>query len=250
VACQLKEIVDYLDQYLRTSQVPDDPRALNGLQVENSGSISRILAAVDACKATIDLASAGDLMVVHHGLFWSGLVPITGPRGRRIRALISRDIALYSSHLPLDCHPDVGNNFLLARRLGVVNLEPFGEAAGARVGVAGDISLSRADLAARLEAKLGVAPKVIGAGPDRVRRIGIVTGAGSSDLGEAAAVGLDTFVTGEGPHHTFLEAEELGINLIYAGHYATETLGVQALAGHLSEKFGVPWQFVDHPTGL
>jgi dinuclear metal center YbgI/SA1388 family protein len=250
VTRKLKEITDYLDWYLRHSEIRDYPQALNGLQVENSGAITRVVAAVDACQATIDLATTGDLMVVHHGLFWSGPQPIVGPHRQRIRSLISRDIALYSSHLPLDCHPDVGNNYLLARRLGVVNLEPFGEVEGNRIGVAGEIAVSRADLAAQLEAKLGAIPRVIGAGPDQVRRIGIVTGAGSGDLAAAAAAGLDTFLTGEGPHHTFLEAEELRINLIFAGHYATETLGVQALAAHLSEKYAVSWQFLDHPTGM
>jgi putative NIF3 family GTP cyclohydrolase 1 type 2 len=132
----------------------------------------------------------------------------------------------------------------------VVNLEPFGEAEGIRIGVAGEVSLSRNEMAALVKTKLGVVPRVIGAGPDQVRRIGIVTGAGTSDLGAVAAAGLDTFLTGEGPHHTFLDAEELGINLIYAGHYATETVGVQTLAAHLSEKFAIPWQFVDHPTGM
>ncbi len=248
----LGEIVEYLTTYLRISEIPDDPRALNGLQVENGGSVTRMVAAVDACQATIDRAGdiGADLMLVHHGLFWSGLEPVTGVHGRRIRSLVSRGIALYSAHLPLDCHQDVGNNFLLARRLGVTNLQPFGESDGVRIGVAGDLSVDRSALVSRIQSELGVAPRVIAAGPDRIKRIGIVTGAASSYLRPAVSEGLDAFLTGEGPHHTYLQAEELGINLIYAGHYATETLGVQALAAHLSQRFQVPWEFVDHPTGM
>ena len=250
--CSLRDIVEYLTGYLRISEIPDDPRALNGLQVENSGSVTRIAAAVDACQATIDRAGdiGADLMLVHHGLFWSGLEPVSGVHGRRIRSLVSRGIALYSAHLPLDCHLDVGNNVLLARRLGVTNLQPFGESDGVRIGFAGDLSVDRAALASRIQSELGIAPRVVATGPERIRRIGIVSGAASSYLPSAAAAGLDTFLTGEGPHHTYLLAEELKINLVYAGHYATETLGVQALAAHLSERFHVPWEFLDHPTGM
>lgn len=136
---KLPEIVGYLDRYLRISEVADDSRAVNGLQFENSGKVSRIGAAVDACQATIEMAVRNglDFMLVHHGLFWSGLEPITGIHGRRVRALIQHDISLYSAHLPLDCHPEVGNNHVLARKLGVGNLEPFGQAEGVWIGVAG-----------------------------------------------------------------------------------------------------------------
>ena len=249
---QLAEIVPYLDRYLRISEVPDDPRAINGLQLENLGSVKRIAAAVDACQATIDLAAAAgaDFLLVHHGLFWSGLEPVRGIHGRRIRALVERNIALYSAHLPLDCHPEVGNNHVLARRLGVANLQPFGLSDGVFIGVAGELAVRRDELLARIQTVLGATPRLIPTGPAQIRRVGIITGAGSSELASAARVGLDTFITGEGPHHTYLQAEELGINLIYAGHYATETIGVQVLAAHLSERFRIPWQFLDHPTGM
>jgi len=189
-------------------------------------------------------------MLVHHGLFWSGLSPITGTHGRRIRTLIKHNISLYSAHLPLDCHPEVGNNYVLARRLGVGNLEPFGESDGVSIGVAGDLAADRSELVSRIQKTLNFTPRVIATGPARVERVGIITGAGSSELTAAVRAGLDTFITGEGPHHTYLQAEELGINLIYAGHYATETVGVQVLAAHLSERFAIPWQFLDHPTGM
>ena len=252
MAVPLQDVAAYLDSYLRIAEVPDDARAVNGLQVENSGSVTRIAAAVDVCQATIEMSktTASDFLLVHHGLFWGGLIPITGLYARRIQSLVSNNIALYSAHLPLDCHPGVGNNYVLAHSLGVTHLEPFGEAQGIKIGVAGDLGVELEELTGMLRAQFGQAPRVIGKGPRRVKRIAIITGAGSSALGAAAAAGIDTFVTGEGPHHTYLEAEELGLNLIYAGHYATETVGVQALAEHLGSHFNVPWQFLDHPTGM
>lgn len=248
----LAEIVDYLNEYLRIADVPDDSRALNGLQVENNGAVSRIIAAVDACEATILEAASrgGDFMLVHHGLFWSGLLPVTGVHGRRIRLLTERSIALYSAHLPLDCHPEVGNNALLARKLGLTDLVPFGTFEGRQIGFSGHIALGRDELVVRLAESIGGAPRVVAAGPARVAKVGIVTGAGTAALQEAASAGIDTLITGEGPHHSYLEAEELRLNLIFGGHYATETLGVQELAAHVSKRFSLPWEFADHPTGM
>jgi dinuclear metal center YbgI/SA1388 family protein len=248
----LHQITEYLDGYLRVSEVPDDARAVNGLQLEGNKTISRIGAAVDACQATIEMAAARkvDLLLVHHGLFWSGLAPLTGIHGRRIRSLIANEISIYSAHLPLDCHPEVGNNHVFAGQLGVQNLEPFGVFEGMAIGVAGDLRLGRSELASRIQKILGPAPRLIPGGPANTSRVAIITGAGSSELNAAAEAGLDTFITGEGPHHTYLLAEELGINLIYAGHYATETVGVRALAEHLSKRFDLEWEFLDHPTGM
>lgn len=248
----LSELDRYLGDYLRIAVTPDNPRALNGLQVANTGSVSRIAAAVDACQATIDQAAerGADLLLVHHGLFWGGLEPLTGRHGRRVRRLIEADVALYAAHLPLDCHPDVGNNAVLARDLGLADLEPFGTYEGIEVGWAGRWTGALDDLTGRIAERLGVRPRVIAKGPERVARVGIVTGGASGLLREARDAGIDTFLTGEGPHHTFFDAEEWGLNVIYAGHYATETVGVQALAAHLEQEFGLPWEFIDHPTGL
>lgn len=245
-------VLAHLDVFLRIVEVPDDPRALNGLQVANSGRISRVAVAVDACQATIDRAAAtgADFMVVHHGLFWDGLQPMLGSHGRRVRALIQNDIALYAAHLPLDCHPEVGNNAVLARDLGLGELEEFAEEQGVRIGVIGEVDLERGELARRLANRLGAEPMVVSGGPERVRRVAIVTGAGTGFLDEARECGADTLITGEGPHHSYFAAEEGGMNLVFGGHYATETVGVQALAKHLGEKFGLPWEFIDHPTGM
>lgn len=248
----IDDVASYLESYLNLRQVPDDPRALNGLQVANSGRIGLIAAAVDACQATIDNAAerGAGLLLVHHGLFWSGLEALTGRHGRRIRKLIQSDLALYSAHLPLDCHAEVGNNPVLARSLGIRELAPFGEFEGFRIGVMGHLSLSRGQLVSTLERLLQTAPQLLPTGPEQVKRVAVVTGAGASHIGEAKAAGADTLITGEGPHHSYFDAEELGINVIYAGHYATETLGVKALAAHLSARFQTPWEFLDHPTGL
>jgi dinuclear metal center YbgI/SA1388 family protein len=249
----LDELVGYLDDYLRVrDETADPPEALNGLQVANAGEVTRLAAAVDLCEATIGMAAeaGADGLLVHHGLFWGGLRPLVGPAYRRVSTLIAGNIALYSAHLPLDRHPDVGNNAGLARLLGVTLRGEFGSYRGAPIGVWGELTVSRDELAAALGAKLGVVPRLLPFGPAQVRRVGIVTGAGGTLIPQAAAVGLDTFITGEGPHWTFFDAEELGVNVFYAGHYATETVGVKALAEHVSRKYSIPWVFLDHPTGL
>jgi dinuclear metal center YbgI/SA1388 family protein len=249
---RLADLVAYLDDYLRVGTVPDAPHALNGLQVANRGEVTRLGVAVDLCEATVGMAAeqGADLLLVHHGLFWRGLTPLTGPAYRRVAGLVQANIALYSAHLPLDLHPDVGNNAVLARQLGVAVRGGFGEEYGVPIGVWGALDAPRAALAERLSAVLGAAPRVMAFGPERARRVGIVTGAAGSLIGAAAAAGLDSYITGEGPHHTFFDAEELGVNVFYAGHYATETVGVKALAEHLHTSFGLPWTFLDHPTGL
>src|SRR6266702_4197537 len=248
----LAELVSYLDGYLCVAAVPDAPEALNGLQVANSGTVTRIAAAVDLCEATVRMAveRQADLMLVHHGLFWGGLKPLTGPAYRRVAGLLQHNIALYSAHLPLDLHPNVGNNAVLARRLGVTVRGAFGMEYGVPIGVWGELDAARAALQQQLTLALGAAPRVMAFGPERARRVGIVTGGAGSLIGQAQAAGLDTYITGEGAHHTFFDAEELGVNVFYAGHYATETIGIKALAEHLCAKFGLPWTFLDHPTGL
>jgi len=249
---KLSELTDYLDRYLRLAEVQDYPNALNGLQVDGPQEVTRLVVAVDACQATIDAAHErqADLLLVHHGLFWKGLEPVTGRHGHRLRVLLKGNLALYSAHIPLDVHPDVGNNAVLARQLGLVNTDGFGDYQGQLLGVVGDLVLDRAELVDRIATTLNVDPHVIGAGPVRTARVGIITGGAGSMIEAARAAGVDTFVTGEGAHHTHFDAEELGMNVVYAGHYATETVGVKALAGHLDERFDISWEFLDHPTGL
>ena len=248
----LGDIVKYCDRILRAREIGDYAGAANGLQMENSGAVTRIAATVDASLATVKLAVAAkaDLLIVHHGLFWSESHPWTGKRYELIRLLTENNLAIYSSHLPLDAHPRLGNNAQLAAALGLEQLKPFFESHGQTIGFKSKSKVSRAALARKLETATGAKPKIIPGGKDLCEYIGIVTGGAGGDLKLAAAEGVDTFITGEGPHWTFALAEELGLNVFYAGHYATETFGVKALAAELSKKFRVPWEFLDYPTGL
>jgi dinuclear metal center YbgI/SA1388 family protein len=246
------QLASYLDRYLKVEELPDSENAVNGLQVENSGRLTRVLCAVDACDASVAAAVArgADFMVVHHGLFWDGLQPITGRLGRKIRALVAHDIALYAAHIPLDCHPEVGNNPVLAGELGLEGVRPFGRYKGIEIGAMGGLDVPLNDLVERVRERLGTSPRVIAKGPARTKQVAVVTGAASVFIAEAHERGIDTFITGEGPHHAFHDAEEWGLNVLFAGHYATETVGVQALGEHLRDRFGLPFEFFDHPTGL
>jgi dinuclear metal center YbgI/SA1388 family protein len=257
----LTELCTYLDGFLRIGEIPDDSNAWNGLQVENRGRVSAIVAAVDASQNTIDGLRAatprgsGTLLLVHHGLFWDGQQPLTGRRYLRLRALLDHDAALYSAHIPLDVHPDVGNNAILGRALKLIDTIPFGNHKGISIGVAGVLagSPTRTDLARELAGILTLEPsaiRLVPGGPERITRVGVITGSAGSAIGQAKDAGCDTFITGEGAAHTYFDAMELGVNVLYAGHYATETVGVRALAEHLGRHFDLPWEFHDHPTGM
>ncbi len=244
----LSELVSHLDGYLRLAEIADYPNALNGLQVGNGGAVTRVAAAVDACEPVLRSAveSGADLLIVHHGLFWSGLSAVTGPVRRKLKLALDGNLAVYSAHLPLDAHPEIGNNVLLGRSLGLGgSTSPF-----LKIGIQGNMQISRDDLRARLAGAVGGPVHLAPGGPEMIRRIGIVTGGAGGEIFQAAAEGVDAFITGEGPHWSYTAAEEAGVNLYYAGHYATETFGVRALAGHIEKTYGIPWTFLDHPTGL
>lgn len=249
---QLHELVDYCNDLLRIDEITDWPNALNGLQIENSGAVTKIGAAVDVSVSTI---AAGvergiNFLIVHHGLFWPGLRPITGGRQRMLKTAFAHDLALYSAHLPLDAHPALGNNAQLVNALGLEQAEPFFEHKGQAVGLKVKASISRMELARKLEQSLGGSIKLFATGPEQTGTIGVITGGAGSEIYAVAGEGIDTFITGEAPHWAAVAAAELGVNLLLGGHYATETFGVKALAAHLSDRFGVPWEFLDFPTGL
>ena len=248
----LKRISAYLDRTLRPDKWPDWEGAVNGLQVENRGRVHKIAAAVDGRLATVQRAAAegADLLIVHHGLFWGTTVPWTGARYRLLLALLNRDLAVYSAHLPLDEHPRLGNNALLARAIGLRNLKPFFICKGRPIGLQTATRLHRHELARRIARAVGSPPRLLPGGPTLCRRVGLVTGGAGAEIRQAAAEGVDTFITGEGPHWTHALAAELGLNVFYGGHYATETFGVKALAKAVAQKFHLPWVFIDHPTGL
>ncbi len=249
---ELTEITKYCDQFLHIAECDDWPNALNGLQVENSGQVKKIGAAVDA-SSRIFLAAAEhgiDFLIVHHGLFWAGPQPIAGAARRQLATLFERDIALYSAHLPLDVHPVVGNNAQLAAALGLTETEPFFEEHGQLIGLRARMQIFPNELARKFEHSLGSSVKLFASGPATTSQIGVITGAAGSEIYAVAREGIDTFITGEAPHWAAIAAEELGINLLLGGHYATETFGVKALATHLAEHFDLPWEFLDAPTGL
>jgi dinuclear metal center YbgI/SA1388 family protein len=250
----LAKIVAHADALLRPAEFADYDGAVNGLQFENTGGVSRIVAAVDATVPVVRMAieAGASLLVVHHGLFWGKTVPWTGRRAEMLRLLVGHDLAVYSQHLPLDGHPEIGNAAGLARALGFRKTKPFFASKGAWIGVQTELSrpIPRDELAARLGAVLGAPPKVLPGGAALCRRIGICTGGAGAEIPQAAGEGVDTFITGEGPHWSYALAEDHGINAFYGGHYATETFGVKALAEALDRKFRLPWTFVDHPTGL
>ena len=248
----VNQVAAYCDLLLRTRAIHDYEGAVNGLQVENRGGVLRLAAAVDASLATVRLAIAAraNLMVVHHGLFWSRRHPWTGRNYELMELLLKNDVALYSSHLPLDMHPLLGNNAQLCSALGLRKPKPFFHTKDQFVGLRSTAFVPRDELVRRLGRATGTVVKLIPGGPETCRRIGVVTGGAGAEVKLAADEGVDTFITGEGPHWTCALAEELGVNVLYGGHYATETFGVKALAEHLSKKFRVPWVFLDHPTGL
>jgi dinuclear metal center YbgI/SA1388 family protein len=254
----LRACVEYLDGMLQPATVPDYDQALNGLQLENNGTVTHVATAVDFSRASVDqaLAAGADLLIVHHGMFWGEPRRIIGARYARLRAAIAGNLAVYASHLPLDLHPTVGNNVRLAETLGLTPSEGFGKFQTIMIGVAGSADLETTELAERLrsfaaplDTHLVTTPIARGR---RTTRWAILTGAGasSSTLREAVHAGVDTLIVGEGPHHTAVEAPESDLVVMYAGHYATETLGVQALGAALERQFSLPWSFLHLPTGL
>ena len=248
----LREIVSYTDRFLRIRDVGDWDNALNGIQIENSGRVTRIGTAVDVSTRVLTEAAkqSVDLLIVHHGLFWPGLQPIQGALSRQLRLAFENDVALYSAHLPLDIHPRVGNNAQLVAALGLKSAQPFLEEKGQSVGLKIRASVPRSELVRKLQKALNGTVKIFDFGPKRTRVIGIVTGAAGSEIYRIADEEIDTFITGEAPHWAAVAAEELGLNLLLGGHYATEVFGVKALAAHLSKRFRVPWEFINCPTGL
>lgn len=249
---ELEQLLRFLDEYLGVSDFPDFDGAENGLQVQGSERVDHLAVSVDVSQATIDGAvdSGADLLLVHHGLFWGGLGRITDRLYAKLSTLIRNDVGLFSVHLPLDAHPAVGNAAVLAREIGVEVEEPFGRFEDIAIGWSGRVKGSRSELHNRLEELLGRTVHLIPGGSDRIRRVAVVTGSGGSFIREAAEAGMDALITGEGKHHDFVEATELGLNVFYGGHYATETWGVRALARHLERTFSLSWTFIDEPSGL
>jgi len=249
----LHDLLNRMNAELRMKEIQDFPNALNGLQLENNGTVTKVAAAVDASLPVVEAAVelGADLLVVHHGMFWQGVQPLSGAFYRKIRAAIEGGLAIYSAHLPLDVHPEIGNNILMLRSIGLNPNAGFLPSKGVEIGLVAQADLSRNELVDRVRAAVGGSTvHLCPGGPERVRTVGLATGGAGSEVKAAADAGLDTFITGEGPHWSYPLAEELGINVLYAGHYATETFGVKALAQRLATTFVLESAFIEHPTGL
>lgn len=248
----LAQLVKFLDEELKTTSISDYPGAMNGLQLANSGEVNRIISAVDASLAVIEaVAEAGNgLLIVHHGMFWQGAQPVTGAFYRKLKIAIEADLAIYSSHLPLDIHPEYGNNILLARKIGLKNIKPLSDQRGVMMGVRGEWTGTRGELVQILKILLKGEIHLCPGGADHISEIGVITGGAGSEVAKVSASGVDCFVTGEGPHWSYTLAEDLGLNVIYGGHYATETFGVRAMSKLLAEQYSLEASFMDHPSGL
>jgi dinuclear metal center YbgI/SA1388 family protein len=243
----ISEAIRFLDELLDPGAFED--YAPNGLQVPGGASVTKVVTGVSAQRELIERAVAlkAELVLVHHGLFWSflptGLTPVLA---ERLRPLFKHDVALAAYHLPLDAHPMVGNNAQLAGLLGCETHEPFGQIG--RVGEFGGDGIAASDLFARVGEVTGREPLVFDAGPGRVRRIGIISGSAAKSLPQATAMGFDAFLTGEPAEHVMADAREAGIHFIAAGHYATETFGVRRLGDLLAEHYDIIHEFVDIPN--
>jgi dinuclear metal center YbgI/SA1388 family protein len=249
---QIADIIRTLDELLEPAAFQD--LGPNGLQVPGAREITRVVTGVSARRELSERAAelGAQLVLVHHGLFWdfqpTGIMPLLA---ERLRPLFKHDINLAAYHLPLDAHPRYGNNALLARALGLTATEPFGTYKGVKIGVSGRFDgdgLAAGELCERLAVATGRDPLLLGAGPQRIRTLGIVSGAAADTLHEAAAAGLDAFLTGEPREHIAADAAEHGVHFLAAGHYATETFGVRALGDLLADRFGIEHTFVEIAT--
>jgi len=246
------DLVRWLDATLDIDLYPDP--SLNGLQVEGAEEVHKVAFAVDASMSTFEQAAdvGADMLVVHHGLFWGGAEPIRGMMGRRIRYLLEKDVSLYAAHIPLDAHRELGNNWGFARVLGMDELQPFGDWQGHAIGVKGvfPTPLSLRDLADTIEKELGESVLVHAGGAMEVGSLGIISGAAARDIATAADEGLDAFLTGEPKHDVFHLPFERGINALFAGHYMTQTVGVNLLKQRVAEELELATEFLLIPTGL
>ncbi len=250
---QRTELITYLNNYLNIEEVAD--YGPQGLQVETeNATVQKIALAVDVAPPIIEAAAAwgADMLLVHHGILWGGCEPLRGAFGRRVRLLMAHGINLYAAHLALDAHAQVGNNAVLAEMVGVTKLDWWCAPKGTPIGTIGMLP-DRPTVTAftqMINEKLVTDAHVTAAGPEHIERLAIVSGSGIRYLGEAKALGADTLLTGETDHASYWSAADMGMNVIYAGHYATETVGVQALGRHLTSQFGVETHFFDFPTRM
>lgn len=243
---KLQEIVSFCDQRARTHEVKDFSGALNGLQFANDGVVTKIGAAVDAGLVPFQKAvdAKVDFLIVHHGMFWSGSQRVVGSEYDKARTLIDGNLAVYSCHLPLDAHPEIGNNAILAKKLGIAADHSFLPYEGTDIGLVGKWTSTRADLRAALKGLFGQRFAAMEFGSTEPQKICVLTGSGASAIEHVKATGADTFITGELRQHHFNYAQENALNVYACGHYATETFGISALAAEAAKTFGLKWEFI------
>ena len=239
------ELGDYLDEFLAVSRARD--YCPNGLQVEGRPQVRRVLCGVSASQALVDMAAEEgfDSIIVHHGYFWKGEDSrVTGVRRKRLKALLTHDINLFAYHLPLDLHPEVGNNARLGALLGWEEKARFGDQDLGWLGQPASVA-SAESLASELSQRLGREAMLVGDGERQVRRVAWCTGGAQGMFEQAIAAGADLYVSGEISEPTVHLARESGVPYVAAGHHATETHGIRALAAHLAERFSLETRFVD-----
>jgi dinuclear metal center YbgI/SA1388 family protein len=242
-----EDIVKFCNQRTNLSEIKDFPGAFNGLQIQNSGSVSKIGASVDAGLVPFQNAISKkiDFIITHHGIFWTPPIPLTGPAYEKTKLCIDHNLAVYGSHLPLDCHPEIGNNAILAQKLQLEPIASFLPYEGVDIGLITENNQSRKDLANRLNSLFPKGIHSMEFGSETPSTIAILTGSGQSAVDKILDAGADTLITGELKQHHFNLAQELKLNLYACGHYATETFGVDALAKEVAEKFDLPYEFID-----
>ena len=249
----LNDIVSLLDTTLRIAEIHDAPVALNGLQVENNGCVTKVALAVDGSQRTIDdaIAAGADLLILHHGIFWSGLRPLTGWWKAKVETAFQANLAIYAAHLPLDLHPELGNNAGIARGLGLTDITPEIDYHGTTIGLAGTYHGTVGELRAAYAALTGAEVTGIVHNPAApAGRIVVCSGGAGEEIYQVQEKGYSTYLTGEENHWVSNAARDMGINMLFAGHYATETFGVKSLGALLQERFGLPTVFIDNPTGM
>jgi len=241
----LQKIAAFCDKRTRRHEIRDFKGACNGLQFENTGVIQKVGASVDAGLIPFQKAVDRnvDLLIVHHGMYWSPLQPITGVKFQKVNTLLNGGLAVYSSHLPLDCHSEIGNNALLAKEIGLQPTGTFLDYEGTEIGLITE-GISRLDLIEKLQKTFDDKVQSIEFGSEKPNKIAILTGSGSSAVSELKRIGVDTLITGELRQNHYNQAQEEGLNLYLCGHYATEVYGVCALAKEISQKFEIPWEFI------
>jgi len=249
---QRNDLITYLDTYLNIAAIKD--YGPQGLQIEGKEEVNTIVGMVDAQLPSVEaaLAQKADLLLVHHGIFWGGAKPLRGGYGKLVRSYLASELNLYAAHLALDAHREIGNNAELARRLGLEIIDWWGNANGVKLAAlaVNDHGVKLDYLVDRFEHSVGPLKLVQAHGPRIIHKVGILSGFGAREIEEAATLGCDLYITGETSHAQYYDAQNAGINVIYGGHYTTETVGVQALGKHLAEQFGLAFTFIDLPTGL